>query len=80
MGKILANKALNSIFDKGINKSFSPTSLLGTDIMASNPVGFVTAGGYQSGLLSQLGAIGRTNSGQQSYGTLFNKLPKVYGF
>ena len=86
LNRIISNKPY-----EGIGKIFKdnivgegkyhtrPTDLLSTDIASSNPLGFLASGGERGGsVISQISAAAGT--GQQSYGRLFSKIPKRFGF
>lgn len=86
LNKIGCNKALNSIGqifkDHAIGDSryhLSPLDALTTGVDKLNPTGFIAAGGNGDNLMSALtGATARP--GQQSFGRMFNRIPKTFGF
>lgn len=87
LNRIGTNNPLNSIGDIFKNNVVgsgryhtNPTDLLSSSVDQLNPIGFLTAGGNRGGsLMSQLTA-GTAMPGQQSFGRLFSKIPKTFGF
>lgn len=91
LNKIGCNKALNNIGqifkDHAIGDSryhLSPLDALTTGVDKLNPVGFIASGGQGGAigggnLMSALTA-GTATPGQQSFGRMFSKIPKTFGF